>query len=450
MTNQPLTPAWDLYDCDPHNPAHRQQAAFCASPALYRCLPCGRSGGKTDLCLKQLIYCLVDPTGGCRHPGGAWTHNGFAFCAPTREQAKKIAWLRLKAMIPKHWIKRIYESELQIETWVNGVASMICLVGMDVPQRFEGPHWWCGVILDECSETKPGTFESSVEPALVRRGAWVIFAGRPKRSGIGAAWYQALCERGLTGEDPDLATFHWKSTDLLPEKTIAMLRASRDPKTFRQEYEAEWLTAGGACFYQFDMQDHVAPTAYDPTQPIHVTWDFNVDPLTAVLFHWDRKAKYMRVFDELFERECYTHRALDLLHERYSEHRAGWVFHGDATSTARHTNAPASDYATLANDKRFRARRQIPSANPGIVDRIASANAQLRTCDDQLHCVIDPGCKYLIKDLMARNLDAKSGLPTEGKSGDLLGHISDAWSYGVHYLNPSTQLIGGTAGVIIT
>jgi hypothetical protein len=443
-----LTPEWKPYECDPANPAHRQQAAFIASPARYKCLPCGRSGGKTDLCLRQLVYSLALPNGGAKYPAtGEFTHNGFAFCAPTREQAKKIAWLRIKALIPKHWVSRVFESELMIETNVGGVKSMVCLVGMDRPQRFEGPHWWCGVIIDECSEIKRGTFDSSVEPALIRRGAWVIFAGRPKRSGVGAGWYKKLCEFGLSGEDPDLATFHWKSTTLLPADDIAKLRRTKDPKTFREEYEAEWITAGGACFYQFDYDDHVKPVVYDPTRMIHCSWDFNVDPLTAVLFHWD--GKQMKVFDELFERESYTQKALDVLYTKYGNHKSGWVWHGDATATQRSTThvhgAPPHNYATIENDRRLKpAKMEIPRSNPGILDRVASANALLRNAAREIHVEISESCEHLIKDLMERNLDDK-GMPSEGKTGDLIGHISDAWSYGCHYLAPSTRIAPSAA-----
>jgi hypothetical protein len=313
---------------------------------------------------------------------------------------------------------------------------------MDQPQRFEGPAW-DGVVSDESCDQKPG-LDKTVRPAIDGRLGWWWMIGVPKRQGVGAARFRGYCERGLRGTD-GWATFSWPSEGIMPQSAIEDAKRDLDEKDFNEQYRACWENMGGAAFYSFSDEDggNVRTCNHDPMRPILVGSDFNVNPMAWVLAHKSADGLGLEIFDELWITDTNTQAALDRLWRLYGEkHNGGWLFHGDATAQARHTSASSSDYAQLKNDRRFKAKVFYPAQNPGRKNRASSCNALLKNAAGERRCWIDPRCTHLIADLKERGLDA-SGAPAEGKSGDPIGHISDAWGYLVHWYWPSTRIDTG-------
>lgn len=410
---------------------HEEQSRAWHSSARFVCLPCGRQSGKSELAKRRLVRWLAVDR------GHRLTHR-YAFLAPTRPQAKQLAWEDLKDLTPRVWMReRPREGELVIRCRFTTHDAELWVFGMDQPQRFEGPAW-DGVVSDESSDQKPG-LDKTVRPAIDGRLGWWWMIGIPKRQGVGARRYRHYCEKGLRGDD-GWATYSWESADIMPQAAIEAAQRDMDEKDFNEQYRARWENIGGAAFYQFDKAVNVRQCRYEPTRPIIVGCDFNVNPMAWVVCHKTADGNGLEVFDELWLTDTNTQRSLDTLWSRYSEHRGGWLFHGDPAAQSRHTSASHSDYAQIKNDKRFRAKVLFPSSAPGRKDRASSCNAILRNAAGQVRCWIDPRCEHLIADLEFRGLDS-DGAPLEGKSSDPIGHISDAWGYLVHWYWPSTRLV---------
>jgi len=68
----------------------------------------GRRSGKTELAKRRLVITLAK-----RKP---WSPARYFAAAPTRDQAKRIFWADLKALVPSRWVKNISESDLCIKT----------------------------------------------------------------------------------------------------------------------------------------------------------------------------------------------------------------------------------------------------------------------------------------------------------------------------------------------
>ena len=99
-------------------------AEIHCSDAQIKVVLSGRRFGKTRLMLTAGIEeCLTNP--------GAKVF----YLAPSRKQAKDIAWADLKTMVPASWLERTYESQLALH-FRNG--SKLILAGADYADGLRG------------------------------------------------------------------------------------------------------------------------------------------------------------------------------------------------------------------------------------------------------------------------------------------------------------------------
>ena len=162
MTN--LTDRWQ-----PLRPIEQQLKAFTGKHR-FNTFPCGRRSGKTEIIGKRRVV--------MRALRGSMFNTPRFFCAaPTRDQAKRIFWQDLKALVHPNWRNgEPSEGELVIRL-KNGAE--IHVLGMDKPERIEGVGWDGGV-LDEYANMKPNVWEAHIRPALSDRRGWCDFVGVPE------------------------------------------------------------------------------------------------------------------------------------------------------------------------------------------------------------------------------------------------------------------------------
>jgi len=373
-----------------------------------------------------------------------WPDPRYFFGSPTYRQAKKVAWGRMLNLIPTGWVAEVSVGELSIKTIFG---SELFLVGLDKPQRIEGLILDGGVI-DENSDIKPKTFDLSILPTMSHRNGWTDFIGVPKRFGIGAVEYRERCEKAAAGNLPDSAVFKWGSEGIVPSEYLELCRATMDKRDFDEQFNASWLSAAGGIFHAFDREFNVRPCLYNPSLPIVVGSDFNVDPISWILGHVH--GDIFECFDEIWLRNTNTPRTLDVLLTRYTDHKGGFQMYGDASSRGRHTSAFKTDYNHIATDKRLiamgRTLHYIKS-NPPVADRFAATNARICNFVGILNVIIDPSCKHLIHDLEIRAY--KPGTRDANDSGDI-GHPTDALGYILHKRWPLSTIIANSNTVVIS
>lgn len=399
----------------PLQPHPKQYAAY-TSKARFVNLACGRGSGKTELARRYVVRHLPI--------NKKWPDPIYFYALPTFNMAKRIAWDKIKSLIPERWIDSVNVGELRIKTIFG---SELYVLGLDKPERAEGVQWDGGVI-DESCDIKPGTFDRSLMPAFTHRNAWCWRIGVPKRVGIGAVEFKEFFDKGLSGEDPTIESYSWTTAEILkkidPER-LRDLKRILSPKDYNEQCNANWETAGGSVFHSFNETYNVKPIPYIPGLPIVVGCDFNVDPMCWVLGHVFNNCLY--IFDEIAIRNIDTASTLQHLFEMYGTHKAGWHWYGDAASSQRNTSTAVSDYLLIHNDHRFINKEIfIPAANPSLADRFAACNGILKNAIGDVRCFIDPKCKVLIKDMKARSYKENTRLPQDGA---MIGHISDAFGY---------------------
>jgi hypothetical protein len=425
-----LTPAWTRFKY------HETQRALWDCRKRFIVVPAGRGSGKTEIAKRYLVRALSQVK------DHRWRrHTRYFYAAPTQSQAMDIAWEHFQQLIPPQWIEpdgvRITPKP-RIRCRFRTHRADLYVVGLDQPQRIEGPQW-DGAVVDECSDTKPSAFKLNIMPALYRRSGWLMRTGVPKRKGVGAAAYRKFFEDARDGKIDNAAAFTWPSSDIVPEDVLKDARQQLDPRDYNEQFNASWETAGGAVFYAFDRRLNVRVCKYDRTQPLMVGSDFNVNPMAWVIFQV-RKGGIMEVIDEIFIRDTNTQATLDLLWSKWEHHRSGFHFYGDPAGRQRQTSASASDYIQIMNDPRFmKAGRSVHyrKAAPPVEDRFAACNALFCNAAGDRRFFVDPSCEHLIRDLEMRTRESK-------KEDADMTHSTDALGYAIHFLFPIRLFRGNT------
>lgn len=406
---------------------HQTQQSAWECRDLEQLWVAGRGSGKTELAKRKLVCAL----------GGRGALLFFA--APRLNHAKAIAWADLIDLCPPYYGIQVDGSELAITT---RFGSRLELVGLDDRKRckIEGRQWDGGVI-DESSDVWPGMVDAKIKPALTHRRGWLLRIGVPKRQGVGAAEYRERYEEAKAGRVAGVSAFHWISADIVPQDVLARFRASMDPKDYREQFEATWEAAGGGVFHAFSRLHNVRPCAYEPSLPLIIGMDFNVDPMCWVIGQVRPmpSGSLLEWIDEIWIRDTNTPATLDVLWAKWGHHPGGFHFYGDSASHQRKTSAVFTDYAFIYNDQRFAKASggreiDIPITNPAVEDRFAACNSMFCAADGTRRMFVAPGCVRLIADLEQRAF--KAGTRELPQDEGMIGHMTDAMGYPVFALFP--------------
>jgi len=245
---------------------HPLQSKLWRTKSQYAAAACGRGSGKTELARRRIVRYLA-----VKKP---WPNPLYYYGLPTYPQARRVAWPELLRLIPASWITDVNRSEMKVTTIFG---STLYVGGLDKPQRVEGLQW-DGVVVDEASDQRPGVFDLSFRPALTHRRGWFWLIGVPKRMGIGAKSFKEFYSRD------DVDSYTWPSSDILPADVILDAKRNMDPRSYAEQFEADWVSAGGSIHYAFDSVLNVSNAVqYDPTSPLIIGSDFNVDPMSWVV-----------------------------------------------------------------------------------------------------------------------------------------------------------------------
>jgi terminase large subunit-like protein len=398
---------------------HSQQADVWKSAKRFKVVVSGRRWGKTRL---ALMWLLVKALKG--EPGKYW------YVGPTRDDAKDVAWGVLKQLCDPSWLAGpVREGDLALDL-VTGAEIRIYSAEKNNSLRGRALR---ALVMDEYADMAREVFHEVLLPALADYGAPALFIGTPKAYNH----FHELFLRGQPGAKYDAEWDSWQFQSLanvfLPalSEMIENSRRTMDPRSFRQEWEASFEALSGRVYYAFKRQVHMKSVTLEPTLPVCVAFDFNVNPCTAVIGQPFRDE--CRVWREVFLKDyggeatsATALKAKQLLRE------AGWRgavrLYGDASGKAAKTTGPSDHAAIQASfpGSSF----YVPAANPHVKDRIKAVNARCETTDGKSHMVIDPSCTHLISDL-EQVIFAENG-ELDKKSNPMLTHISDALGYWVH------------------
>lgn len=390
-------------------PLSAPQLEIVQAPQRFKCVVAGRRFGKTFLSIRQLCRAARIPD------RTAW------YVAPTYKQAKMIAFKALKKkLVELRWARKINETELSFEL-KNG--STIALKGADNYDSLRG----IGLdylVLDEFADIDPAAWYETLRPTLSDRMGEALFIGTPK----GLNWAHDLYT--LQEEYPDeWRSFQYTTIDggnVKPEE-IEAARRTLDARIFRQEYLATFETFTGRIYYAFDRVNNVKAYTGEIPYDIHIGIDFNVDPITAIVFV--RQGEVLHIIDEIRIFGSNTDELVQEIHNRYTKKNI--IAYPDPAGSARKTSAGGRTDHTILRAAGFQVKARSVTAS--VRDGINAVNARLRSSAGITTLFVDPKCKYTIECMEKYSYKEGTSVPDKDSGFD---HLADAVRYCVEYQFP--------------
>ncbi len=201
---------------------------------------CHRRAGKTVACIQDLIL-------KAQNDKRVTPPRRYAYIAPTRDQAKDVAWAMLKRYVEPYPDVRVNEADLTV-TFVNGAS--IRLYSGENYDRMRGLYF-DHVILDEFGDLDPQAWQAVVRPALSDYNGSATVIGTPKgRNGFWRLWKDAL-------SNPDWFTLILKASEsgILNEEELADIKRGTPAHIFEQEFECSFDVGRPGAIYSKSLAE---------------------------------------------------------------------------------------------------------------------------------------------------------------------------------------------------
>ena len=384
-----------------------QSEIFC-SDSRFRVCVAGRRFGKTFLSTGEILRAAI----------GGKNRNCW-YLAPTYSAAKEIAWDMLIASIPDEYIVKKNETSLTIKL-ING--STIALKGTEKSSNLRGRALDM-VVLDEFSEMKNEVWHEVIRPSLSDREGSALFIGTPK----GRNHFYDLWAKGVDGAD-NWQSFQYTTLDggNVSASEVEQARADLDERTFKQEYEAAFITYAGIIYYNFERASSVVKYQ-DDGGVLHIGMDFNTDPMSAVVAQ--RKGNTLICIDEIVIYGSNTDEMAKEIHQRYPNRQI--IIYPDPAARQRKTSAGGRTDLSILQNAGFMTKAK--QSHPAVRDRINAVNSRLKSGNGERHLFFTDKCKQAIKSLERQTYKEGTSQPNKDDGYD---HANDALGYMVEYLFP--------------
>jgi len=405
---------------------HAIQLELITDKIRFKVVPAGRRSGKTERAKRFIIKEAL------RNPGEA-----YFVAAPTRDQVKKIYWMDLKKLMPESQkLKPPSETELTLH-FKNGTT--IVLIGLDKPERIEGT-FWSGGIIDEIADIKEGAWENHISPALDTFNpsrpdylAWCWLIGVPD----GLNHYYEMAQYAENSNDPDWKLYHWKSSEILPAKTIEAAKRRMSRKQYLQEYEASFETSTGRVYEDYSKDNHTNETIKSHEQLLWMH-DFNYTPMSSAIGAL-RDGKIYILDEIILESAISTQSTLEFV-ERYKDHKnKKVVIYGDPAGRAGEKHGHSSDYTQIESTLReygWTYQRKVKPKAPAIKDRQNAVRAKIKNTKGEVNLYVNPvKAKYADKGLST--VQTKKGSTFQEIETEYQ-HITTGIGYYIDYEFPAT------------
>ena len=196
-------------------------------------------------------------------------------------------------------------------------------------------------------------------------------------------------------------------------------------------------------------KDNIRPIFYQKDKDLHISCDFNYDPMCWVFFH--KTDSKMYVFDELIEEATSTLLCAKKVIQRFPDHKGEIIINGDAAGNQRncaHANPDMTNFKILKRELENYYGREVQlkvrRGNPHKIKRFEAFNNMVKRYDGEICFYISDNCKWTIYNI--ENAKFKEGTrevdePTvndikKDPKKKFLIHPLDAASYPCEYYHP--------------
>jgi len=391
---------------------HPAQVYIINNAKRFNHLRCGRRFGKTTL-IEELSTPALDGW-----PVGIWF--------PTYKDLSEV-WKDLKKLY-KPITSKGNEQLKQIELITGG---LIDFWSMEDPDSGQGRKYKRAII-DEAAKAPKlyQAWENTIRPTLTDLIGDAYVLSRPKGKNNG---FYLIEEKHRQFDNWAFFQFTTYDNPHIDKNEIEEAKKQLDEINFRQEYMAEYVDANDRPFlYKFNEKVHVIDEYKpNPHLPILVSFDFNKDPMTALIGQqvdiWTSYA-----FDEINLPEGSTPEVCDLILVNYMK----WLDNIDVTGDATGRNRSALTVGNLNHYRIIRDKLElmddnlrVPRQNLALSDSRVLCNSVLQNAK----FYITKNCKKTIRDAQSAYVDASGELVKTQMEG--LHHF-DTLRYMLHCLYP--------------
>lgn len=236
---------------------HPGQAAVYNSVARFKVVVAGRRFGKSHLAAYLLAQAAM-ATHTVLSDGRVvelTAEHGVYYVAPTQDQARRIMWPKLRALLGFERTGGLIRNENTNDGWIELInGRRIYVKGADNPDSLRGIGL-SFVVLDEYADMKAFVWDEILSDALSDVEGGALFIGTPKGKNHFYKLFMGALEKPIspvTGDNSDWddwEAFHFKSTDnpFLSdrEKRRMLSGGNRTLETIRQEVNADFISGGG-------------------------------------------------------------------------------------------------------------------------------------------------------------------------------------------------------------
>lgn len=217
----------------------------------------------------------------------------YAYIAPTRDQAKDIAWPYLKSFTSKLPGVKVNEGELRITL---PKKQTIRLYSGDNYERMRGIYF-DGAVVDEPADIDPKAWGTVIRPCLSDYQGWANFIGTPK--GKNAFYKRHIDARER--EDYFHMVLRASESGILPADELYSIRRDITEDEYRQEYECDFNIGRPGAIYAKDFEQarnagRVAPFPINYAAPVYSLWDLG-SPANTVVTYWQRYGGWHYLID---------------------------------------------------------------------------------------------------------------------------------------------------------
>ena len=198
-------------------------------------------------------------------------------------------------------------------------------------------------------------------------------------------------------------------------------------------HKKRYLDGDWECFddvkmflYSFSREKHIKNVQQRKNEIVHVSFDFNVDPITAILFNYSKTNKSISIFKELKLKNSNIHELCDEI--RKFDAGRGFEITGDASERKRNVAIQHNQSVYDLIRKKLNivdARMKVPRKNLFHTDSRLVCNTVL----EHYNVEIDSSCVELIKDIISTETKSNGSID---KSNKQQTHLFDCFRYAIH------------------
>jgi PBSX family phage terminase large subunit len=390
------------------------QRRWWQSEKFFKLLVGGYGSGKTQCSAKRAIALSIFNA-----------PSPYLYVSPSYKLARRTIVPHIRSMLDGRQIPYRYnKSDFEFIIETMGRTATIWIGSGDNPDALKGPNI-CAANIDE-PFIQPREVFDQIQARIrdpIARHRELSMTGTPEELN----WGYEICEGEEAAKFSGIMEVIRAKTEqnlALPPEYVENLKASYDPLMVKAYLNGEFVNLNGNLIYYGYSDANLKDIEYNPNMPIGVGMDFNVNPMSAVIFQEVEPSVYCAI-DEMVLKQSNTRHMCETILEKYPNQV--FTVAPDATGANKSTKG-TTDFAIIKQVFGGRLDRLIhPPSNPRVKDRFNCVNAAFGTGDGKISLYVSPKCKELIKDFKQITAPFDEYKRKNEKAGRV--HTSDAAGY---------------------